>query len=76
VLDARGWTASSRIGGVFGKDQSLDLPKQAHRDVDTLSELRAIFDGLYEIANPTKSVPADAIAQNRLVAIDRNRARN
>ena len=46
--------------------QSLGLPERAHRSLDTLSELRAIFDGLYELAGyPTKSVTADDIAQTR-----------
>jgi hypothetical protein len=54
------------VEGVFGKEQSLELPERAHRALDTLSELRAIFDGLYELAgNPTKPVTADDFAQTR-----------
>jgi hypothetical protein len=42
------------------------LPERAHRALDALSELRAVFDGLYELAgNPTKPVTADDIAQTR-----------
>jgi hypothetical protein len=42
------------------------LPERAHHSLETLSELRAIFDGLYELAgNPTKTVTADDIAQTR-----------
>jgi hypothetical protein len=42
------------------------LPERAHRSLDALSELRAIFDGLYELAgNPAKPVTADDIAQTR-----------
>ena len=42
------------------------LPERAHRSLDALSELRAIFDGLYELAgNPTKSATADDVAQTR-----------
>jgi hypothetical protein len=42
------------------------LPEPAHRSLDVLSELRAIFDGLYELAgNPTKPVTADDIMQTR-----------
>ena len=53
-------TGSSR--GLFGTEQSLELPERAHRALDVLSELRAIFDGLYEFAgNPTKPVTADDI---------------
>jgi hypothetical protein len=53
-------------GSCSEKDQSLDLPKQAHRDLDALSELRAIFDGLYELAgHPIKPMTADDNAQTR-----------
>ena len=46
--------------------QSLELPERAHRSLDALSELRAIFDSLYEFAgNPTKPVTAADIAQTR-----------
>jgi hypothetical protein len=52
------------VEGLFGKEQSLEPPERAHRALDALSELRAIFDGLYELAgNPTKPVTADDIAQ-------------
>ena len=54
------------VEGVFGKEQSLELPERAHRALDTLSELRAIFDGLYELpGNPTKPVTADDVVQTR-----------
>jgi hypothetical protein len=54
------------VEDVFGKEQSLELPERAHRALDTLSELRAIFDGLYELAgNPTKPVTADDVVQTR-----------
>jgi hypothetical protein len=52
------------VEGLFGKEQSLDLPERAHRALDALSELRAIFDGLHELSgNPTKPMTADDIAQ-------------
>ena len=54
------------VEGLFGKEQSLELPERAHRALDELSELRAIFDGLYELAgNPTKPVTMDDIGQTR-----------
>jgi hypothetical protein len=54
------------VEGLFGKEQSLELSERTHRSLDALSELRAIFDGLYELAgNPTKPVMADDIAQTR-----------
>jgi hypothetical protein len=54
------------VEGLFGTEQSLELRERAHRALDALSELRAIFDGLYELAgNSTKPVTADDIAQTR-----------
>jgi hypothetical protein len=54
------------VEGLFGKEQSLELPERAHRALDALSELRAIFDGLHELAgNPTKPVTVDDVAQTR-----------
>jgi hypothetical protein len=54
------------VEGLFGKEQSLELPERAHRALDALSELRAIFDGLYElVGNPTKPATADDIVQTR-----------
>ncbi len=54
------------VEGLFGTEQSLELPERAHRALDVLSELRAIFDGLYELAgNPTKPGTADDVAQTR-----------
>jgi hypothetical protein len=38
------------VEGLFGQEQSFELPERAHRALDALSELRAIFDGLYELA--------------------------
>ena len=54
------------VEGLFGTEQSLELPERAHRALDALSELREIFDGLNELAgNMTKPVTADDIAQTR-----------
>jgi hypothetical protein len=54
------------IEGLFGTEESLELPERAHRALDSLSELRAILDGLYELAdNPTKPVMTDDIVQTR-----------
>jgi hypothetical protein len=56
----------SFVEGLFGAEESLELPERAHRAVETLSELRAIFDGLHGLAgNPTKPATADDIAQTR-----------
>jgi hypothetical protein len=54
------------IEGLFGTEERLEFPERAHRALDALSELRAIFDGLHELAgNSTKPVTADDIAQTR-----------
>lgn len=47
------------VEGLFGAAESLELPERAHHAIEALSELRAIFDGLHELAsNPTKPVTA------------------
>ena len=52
--------------GLFGAAESLELPERAHHAIEALSELRAIFDGLHELAsNPTKPVSAKDIAEIR-----------
>lgn len=54
------------VEGLFGAEESLELPERAHRAIETLSELRAIFDGLHELAsNPAKPVTAKDIAEAR-----------
>jgi phage terminase large subunit-like protein len=48
-------------------DRVLGLfPERAHRSLDALSELRAIYDGLHELAgNTTKPVTSDDVVQTR-----------
>ena len=54
------------VEGLFGAKESLELPERAHRAMNALSEMRAIFDGLHELAgNPAKPVSADDISQTR-----------
>jgi hypothetical protein len=54
------------VEGLFGTEQTIELPERAHRALDALSELHAIFDGLHELAgNPAKPVTADDISQTR-----------
>lgn len=54
------------VEGLFGTAQTIELPERAHRALDALSELHAIFDGLHELAgDPTKPVTADDISQTR-----------
>jgi hypothetical protein len=54
------------VEGLFGAKESLELPERAHRAMNALSEMRAIFDGLHELAgNPAKPISADDIPQTR-----------
>jgi len=41
--------------------QSLELPERAHRSLDALSGLRAIFDRLYELAEPSPAPTTRAL---------------
>lgn len=54
------------VEALFGAEESRELPERAHRALETLSELRAIFDGLPELAgSPAKPVTAKDIAEIR-----------
>ena len=54
------------VEGLFGAAESLELPERAHHAIEALFELRAIFDGLHELAsNPTKPVSAKDTAEIR-----------
>jgi len=54
------------VEGLFGAKESLELPERAHRAMNALSEMRAIFDGLHELTcNPAKPASADDIPQTR-----------
>lgn len=49
------------IEGLFGKEESLDLPERAHRALNTLAEMRALLAGMKVlIEDPAKpATPAD-----------------
>jgi hypothetical protein len=49
------------IEGLFGAHESLDFPERAHRALSVLAEIRAMLEGVHEVAdNPTKpGTPAD-----------------
>ena len=52
------------IHGLFGKEESLELPERAHRALTVLSEMRAMLEGVYVVArDPTKPATVDDIAQ-------------
>jgi hypothetical protein len=51
------------IYGLFGKEESLDLPERARRALTALSEMRAMLEGLRVVASdPTKPATFDDIA--------------
>jgi hypothetical protein len=49
------------IEGLFGDQQSLDFPERAHKACAVLAEIRAMLEGVHELAeDPTKpAAPAD-----------------
>ena len=52
------------IHGLFGKEESLDLPERARRALTALSEMRAMLEGVRVVASdPTKPATFDDIAQ-------------
>lgn len=54
------------VEGLFGAEEGLELPERAHHALKSLSEMRAIFDGLHKLAgNPAKPVSPDDIPQTR-----------
>jgi hypothetical protein len=51
------------IHGLFGKEESLDLPERARRALTALSEMRAMLEGVRVVASdPTKPATFDDIA--------------
>jgi hypothetical protein len=54
------------VDGLFGKEEELQLPERAHRGLEVLSEARAMFAAMHELArDPTKAATADDIATAR-----------
>jgi hypothetical protein len=52
------------VEGLFGKADSLDLPERAQRALKVLSEARAFFEAMRDLASdPTKASTADEIAK-------------
>ena len=49
------------IEGLFGAHESLEFPERAHKALGVLAEMRAMLEGVREVAdNPTKpATPAD-----------------
>jgi hypothetical protein len=52
------------IQGLFGKEDSLELPERARRALTALSELRAMLEGVHVVASdPNKPATFEDIAQ-------------
>ena len=48
------------VDGLFGKEEKLELPERAHRALEVLSEVRAMFAGMHDLASdPTKPATSD-----------------
>jgi hypothetical protein len=50
------------LDGLFGRKESLDLPERAHRAVTVLSQIRAMWKNMRDVAeDPIRPVSADDI---------------
>jgi hypothetical protein len=38
------------VEGLFGREEAIDLPERAHRSLDLLGEMRAMFAAVNEVA--------------------------
>jgi hypothetical protein len=47
------------IDGLFGQNDTVDLPERAHRSLDTLGELRALFAAALEVITDEIKVATD-----------------
>ena len=51
------------VAGLFGKEDSIDLPERAHRALSVLSEIRAMLEGARVLAtDPAKPAAAEDVA--------------
>jgi hypothetical protein len=54
------------VEGLFGKEESLELPERAHRALEVLSEMRAMFVGIHDLlGDPTKPATVEDVVQLR-----------
>lgn len=52
------------VEGLFGTEESLDLPERAHKAVNVLSEMRAMFAGMVDlIGDRTKPATTDDLTE-------------
>ncbi len=63
VAEVRRQELDGFIEGLFGTAESLDLPERAHRALNALSEVRAMFEGIRVVAaDETKAATPSEIA--------------
>jgi hypothetical protein len=47
------------IEGLFGREEVVDLPKRAHRGLDQLGQMRALFEAVVHLAQDDTKQPTD-----------------
>jgi hypothetical protein len=47
------------IGGLFGREEMIDLPKRAHRGLDELGQMRALFEAVSVLAMDDAKLATD-----------------
>jgi hypothetical protein len=47
------------IAGLFGREDAIDLPERAHRGLDILGEMRAMFVAVHEVATDQTKAGTD-----------------
>jgi hypothetical protein len=47
------------IEGLFGREEVVDLPKRAHRGLDQLGQMRALFEAMVHLAQDDTKQPTD-----------------
>jgi hypothetical protein len=63
VAEVRRQELDGFVEGLFGTAESLDLPERADRALNSLAELRAIFEGIRVVAaDETKAATPSEIA--------------
>ncbi|HZZ25413.1 MAG TPA: hypothetical protein VFE60_23960 [Roseiarcus sp.] len=54
------------IEGLFGREEVVDLPKRAHRGLDELGQMRALFGAVAHLAEDVTKRPADTSVETTL----------
>jgi hypothetical protein len=54
------------ITGLFGQEDAVDLPERAHRGLDVLGELRALFAAVLEVATHETKAATEKVMETTL----------